>query len=776
MFDKQNSFDDEMNLGHTAAWDQDWSKAAQHYRQALDERPDDPKGLVSLGLALYELGSYDQSIQYYSRAIDISPNDPLAFDKVAQLHEMQQQHEQVISPALRASELYLKQGNISKSIECLVRVIRVDAENLPAHSRLALIYERTGRKQQSVNEYLMVASLFQHNKNLEKAQQAVDHAIELSPESKEAREAQSMVLTGQTLPKPVPVEVQLPEIREPKDLTEPQDITEADVSNLDPIAEAHELAISALANVVLEQNPNGNDLLIEEISTADKSTLDMDPAKYNQSHAAPDMYTHLRLAMNLWSQDSKGAGTDELERAVEKGLDHPAAYFELGAVRSEEDRLESAIRYLQRAVDNPDFALASRLLIGRTLRYMDRLSEAATSYLEALRIADSRLVPADQTADMQHMYTPIIEAETKQVDPAAKNRLCDMVEDLLVRPGWQTYLVKARGDFQIDVEGVPAIPVGELISNPQGDKIIESVRQINQYARASHWRSAMEEAFFAIQFAPTYLPLHTYMGELLLKQDNLSEAVNKFGAIAKTYQARGETQSAVKILRRLINAAPMDLSARTQLISLLEEMGDLDQTVQEKVNLAGVYYNLADLNRAREVYLDAYKIAQSSRSSVDIKVKILYHIADVELQSLDWKHAEEIYTQIQLLKPNDRQATEKLIEIKLRLGQDQLSNQDLDEYLSVLQLSGDEEVGQAYIQKLAGEYPDRVFLRKKNAELFQSSGQIDKAIQEYDDIGDLLLDAGDSQGAIDIIELILALDPPNKDQYQDLLENLKSDS
>ena len=776
MFDKQNSFDDEMNLGHTAAWDQDWSKAAQHYRQALDERPDDPKGLVSLGLALYELGSYDQSIQYYSRAIDISPNDPLAFDKVAQLHEMQQQHEQVISPALRASELYLKQGNISKSIECLVRVIRVDAENLPAHSRLALIYERTGRKQQSVNEYLMVASLFQHNKNLEKAQQAVDHAIELSPESKEAREAQSMVLTGQTLPKPVPVEVQLPEIREPKDLTEPQDITEADVSNLDPIAEAHELAISALANVVLEQNPNGNDLLIEEISTADKSTLDMDPAKYNQSHAAPDMYTHLRLAMNLWSQDSKGAGTDELERAVEKGLDHPAAYFELGAVRSEEDRLESAIRYLQRAVDNPDFALASRLLIGRTLRYMDRLSEAATSYLEALRIADSRLVPADQTADMQHMYTPIIEAETKQVDPAAKNRLCDMVEDLLVRPGWQTYLVKARGDFQIDVEGVPAIPVGELISNPQGDKIIESVRQINQYARASHWRSAMEEAFFAIQFAPTYLPLHTYMGELLLKQDNLSEAVNKFGAIAKTYQARGETQSAVKILRRLINAAPMDLSARTQLISLLEEMGDLDQTVQEKVNLAGVYYNLADLNRAREVYLDAYKIAQSSRSSVDIKVKILYHIADVELQSLDWKHAEEIYTQIQLLKPNDRQATEKLIEIKLRLGQDQLSNQDLDEYLSVLQLSGDEEVGQAYIQKLAGEYPDRIFLRKKNAELFQSSGQIDKAIQEYDDIGDLLLDAGDSQGAIDIIELILALDPPNKDQYQDLLENLKSDS
>jgi len=376
---------------------------------------------------------------------------------------------------------------------------------------------------------------------------------------------------------------------------------------------------------------------------------------------------------------------------------------------------------------------------------------------------------------MLRMYAPIIEAETKQTDPKAKNQLCDLVEDILVRPGWKTHLLQARGDFQIDVEGVPAIPVGELISNPQGGKIVKSVRQINQYARASHWRSAMEEAFFAIQFAPTYLPLHTYMGELLLKQDNLPEAVSKFEVIAKTYQARGETQHAVKILERLIKAAPMDLSARTQLISLLEDMGKFDQAVDEKVNLAGVYYNLADLSHAREVYLDAYKIAQNSGSSNDIQVKILYHLADNELQSLDWKHAEEIYTQIQLLKPNDHQATEKIIEIKLRLGQDQQAKSTLDEYMSLLEVTGGGEVGSAYIEKLAEEYPDRVFIRQKQAELYQKAGQIDQTIKVYDEIGELLLDAGDRQGAIEAIEKILSLDPPNRNQYQDLIDNLKSE-
>ncbi|MBK5107835.1 MAG: tetratricopeptide repeat protein [Anaerolineales bacterium] len=775
MQEKQNRFENEMNLGHTAAWDQDWGKAADHYQQALEEIPDDPKGLVSLGLALYELGSYNQSIEYYSRAMEVSPDDPLAYDKVAQLYEMREQYQEVLSPALFASELYLKQGNISKSIECLVRVIRVDPENLPAHSRLALIYERAGRKPQSVNEYLVVASLFQSNHDSEAARQAVKHALEILPNSKEAQDAQAIIDSGHSLPKPVSVELILPKINKLEESTKPATPIEPEISKLDPIAETHEVAISALANLVFEQNSNGSEPKSQEGYSTGVPVSDLSSANLSHAQSDPKMFNHIRQALDLWSQASKGAAADELERAVALGLDHPAAYYELGTVRSGEDRLESAIRYLERALNDREYALASRLLIARTLRYMDKLSEAATNYLEALRLADAQLVPEDQTSDMLHMYIPIIEAETKQTDPALKNQLCDMIEDLLVRPGWQTYLLQARGDFQIDVEGVPAIPIGELISNPQGEKIVESVRQINQYARASHWRSAMEEAFFAIQFAPTYLPLHTYMGELLLKQDNLPEAVSKFEVIAKTYHARGEEQHSVKILQRLIKAAPMDLSARIQLISLLEETGDIGQAVEEKINLAGVYYNLADISRAREVYLDAYKIAQNSGASSDLQVKILYHLADVELQSLDWKHAEEIYTQIQSLKPEDHLATEKLIDIKLRLGKDEQAENDIDEYMSFLELTGKEGFAEAYIERLAVEYPERVYIRQKNAQLYQDSGNIEKAIHEYDEIAELLLDAGDRHGAIEAIEMILTLEPPNRNEYQDLIENLKSE-
>ncbi len=775
MAENQNQFNEHMNQGHNAAWDQDWQNAAGHYRRALEEKPDHPKALVSLGLALFELGLYDQSIEYYSQAVEVAPDDPLAYEKTSQLHEILGQNHEVVSPALYASELYLKQGNIPKSIECLVRVIRVDPENLPAHSRLALTYERTGRKRQSVNEYLMVASIFQHKGEIPNAQQALDHALKVLPESKEIKEAQAILEAGHRLPIPVSVNIEKPD-NQPAVVESKIEAESSQVeSDLDPIEEAHQAAISALANLVLEQDINGYHSSDAALAPKDQDTRDDRISSQSELMAGDRSTRHLKQAVLLWNQNSRGAAADELEKAMQLGLDHPAAYFELGSVRSGENRMESAIRQLQHATQDPEYALAAKLLIARNLRYMDKLSEAATGYLEALGLADAQLVPPDQSEDMLRMYAPIIEAEAKQTDPQVKNQLCDLVDKLLIRPGWRTYITQARGDFQIDLEGVPAIPIGELISNPQGNRIVESVAQINQYARSGYWRSAMETAFFAIQFAPTYLPLHTYMGELLLKQDHLSEAVEKFGAIAKTYHARGEPRHAIKILKRLINAAPMDLTARMQLISLQEEIGLYEDAVEEKVKLAGVYYTLADLSHAREIYLEAYKIAQDYGGNRDLKVKILNHLADIELQSLDWRQAEEIYAQIRSLKPDDSQASERLIDIKLRMGQDAEAEDEIEEYIAYLKISDNQDAILTLLDHFVDEYPERVFLRMKKAETNQEFGQTAIAIQEYDAVGDLLLEAGNRQGAVEVIEKIIALDPADIAQYEELISTLRSE-
>ena len=61
---REDIFQKSMNEGHSAAWDQEWSRAAAAYRKALQEMPDNPKALNSLGLALFQQGNFDEALQF----------------------------------------------------------------------------------------------------------------------------------------------------------------------------------------------------------------------------------------------------------------------------------------------------------------------------------------------------------------------------------------------------------------------------------------------------------------------------------------------------------------------------------------------------------------------------------------------------------------------------------------------------------------------------------------------------------------------------------------
>ena len=78
---REDVFQKAMNEGHSAAWDQDWKKAAAAYRQALQELPDQPKALNSLGLALFQLGYFDEALRTYQHIAQFSPGDPVTWEK-----------------------------------------------------------------------------------------------------------------------------------------------------------------------------------------------------------------------------------------------------------------------------------------------------------------------------------------------------------------------------------------------------------------------------------------------------------------------------------------------------------------------------------------------------------------------------------------------------------------------------------------------------------------------------------------------------------------------
>jgi tetratricopeptide (TPR) repeat protein len=766
---QENNFQEAMNQGHSAAWDQMWDKAASFYRQALQASPNHPKALTSLGLALYELQNYKEALACYQMAAKISPEDPLPLEKVAELNERLGNVGQAAKIYLRAADLYAKNRDLNKAVESWTRVIRLDSENIIAHSRLAMVYERVGRKQQSLTEYLAVGSLLQHAGEVQKAIQTVNHALQIVPGSHEATQALALLKAGQLLPKPARLKgatgpLLMAQVRQ-MEITKSEEMSP---DGLDPIETARQKALTELAGLLFEQEA----IPVQQAERRGLQSI-MQGTGFIPSKQVDQtkIILHLSQAIDLQSRGKVPQAITELERSMEAGLDHPSIYYNMGLLLVEMGSLESAVRNLQHCVKHPSYALAARLLLGKIFHNMGHISDASVEYLEALKIADSEVVPEHQADELRQLYEPLIEAQVHQKDEEVQLRLCTNIKELLVRPHWGEHLQQARQQLPSDT-GIP-LPLAEILTEAKGTRVVDSITTINQYARKGLQRAALEEAFYALEHSPTYLPLHSLIGEMLLQQGQLQDAVNKFTIVAQTYSARGEPNRATDMFHRIIELAPMDLNVRTRLIEQLLLVGNVEMAIEEYIKLGEVYYSQADLITARKTYTQALRLAQQPGMDRRVKVDILHRMADIDMQSLDWRQAVRVFEQIRTLQPDDEEARASLIDLNFRLNQNSQALSEVDNYISHLWNNGQKDKAEQFLEKMVEEHPKQAPLRRRLAEVYRLSGRASDAISQLDAAGELLMDAGDQKGAKEIIMAILAMNPPNIDEYQQLLSRLE---
>ena len=768
---REDIFQKSMNEGHSAAWDQEWGKAAAAYRKALQELPDNPKALNSLGLALFQQASYEEALHIYKRAAQVSPQDPSPMEKLAQLLERTGHLKEAIGAASRAAELFLNQRDVDKAMENWVRVTMLDPDNVMAHSRLALAHERLGHKSQAVTEFIAVASLVQRTGNIQKTAELINRALHLMPESEEVKQALTLLRSGQLLPKPLrpkggtgPIAMaQVKQLDQPK--------KEAD-SGLDPIAEARQKALTRLAEILFEYSTD--DGQTSQARRGLQSLMRGTGQLSMQQSEQTKVVLHLGQAIDAQTKNNENQAAEELEHALEAGFNHPALYFDLGLLRSNGDRLESALRYLQHAVKHNDFGLAARLLMGQINQKMGRLGTASVDFLEALKLADAMVVPTEQSDEISQMYEPLIEAQATQTDEAALKRLCDNVSDMLLRKHWRDHLYRAREQMPRAQDGDMPMPLAEVILQAQSSQVLESINHVHQLARAGQLRSAMEEAFHALAYAPTYLPLHTLMGDLLVRESRTEEAIAKFSATAQAYSVRGEAAQAAKLLRRVIQLAPMDMIARKKLIDQLVSRGQVDDAIREYLELADTYYRLAELDMARKTYTTALRVVQQANADRNWNIHILQRMADIDMQRLDWKQAIRVYEQIRTLRPDDEGVRKNLVDLSLKLGQAAQANAEIENYLTYLQTHGRSEQGIKFVEELLLDRPNDVVLRRALAQLYHQAGRTEDAVAQLDSLAESMLSAGHKEEAMVVINQILLIGPPNAEQYRQLLMQLQT--
>ena len=767
-------YQEALNKGNSSAWDQDWERATAYYRQALGEKPRDPKALTSLALALLKTQSYKESLNYYLQANKVTPQDPVPLEKAATIYEILGKQDIGADVAVRAAELYLKISDIDKAIENWTRALGMNSEHLVAHSRLAVVYERMQRIPQAVREYIHIASLMQFQGEREKAIQSVNRALKLNPNHEEAQQALAMLRNNIQIPKPARPQGGTGPIHLSQSSPHTPLLDEAKEDQYDhttPVEETRQKALETLATLFFEQSSEET----TEKSAKEggfKAILDGTGSLFAKNVDKNQMMLHLGQAVEyLTLKDFEHAST-ELKRVTDLGLNHPAAFFLLGLIHLEGNRLESAERALKRAVGHSDYILSTRILLGKTYQKKGNFRQASISYLEALCQADSFCVESKHADDLRQLYEPIIETHSQTAGDHHIKQLIKTISEMLERPGWRSHIKGTRLELVPD-EGGPPTPLAEVLTEASSSEVVVAISRIKQLVREGHHQAAFEESLFAIQIAPTYLPLHVTIGELLLSANQIQSAIQKFNVISRAYNVRGDKSRSIEMLQQVVEMSPMDMDNRKILIDLFITSGRSTDAVEEIIRMAEIQYSLAELAEARKTYTQALQYIQKSGLDNQWRVRLLHRVADIDIQRLNWRQALEIYQQICKIHPDDLEANRRVIDLNFRLGERNLAESQMSNYVQTLVAEGRNKDVITFLEKLEADWPKHASLKQLLADLYQKEGRAQDALQYLEDAIEILLDSGDRSGAAEAIQRVIIINPKDADRYRHLLGNLK---
>jgi tetratricopeptide (TPR) repeat protein len=557
---------------------------------------------------------------------------------------------------------------------------------------------------------LWVASIVQRTGADDKALQAINYALQIMPESVSARQAMATLRTNQLLPRPPKGLGGTGPVRPAKGSgTETRDLGRSKTTKgQDPVTEARQRALTQLAGYLFEQQEEQSKS--RPIRRSAGSIMRGSGEAGADETDMADQTKLLRLLGQAIEEQTQGLDAlamVDLQNAMEAGLSHPAASFNLGLLASvSAEDPTTALRDLQFAMKNPEYALAAHIVAGQTLRHVGRFADAARQYLEALKLADAATASPAEAEDIKQLYEPVIAGQIAGMNERELTELCQNVAGLLSESEWRANLTQARMQLPPQPAGNPPLLLAEMLLQTRSTQVVESLSAIRRLAERNLLRTAMEEAYSGLQYAPTYLPLHTQIGDILLKENRVEEAIMKYGVVARAYSVRGEAGQAVAMLRKLIQLSPSDLTVRQQLIEQLVSCGQAVEAVRAYLELADIYYRQMELDKARSTYVTALRMVQTTSTSREAIIEILNRMADIDLQRLDLRQALRIYEQVRNLRPADPKVRMDIVALNFRIGQEGAARGELESFFTYMNKNARGYSILGFLKAMADEHPE----------------------------------------------------------------------
>jgi len=761
----RGAFGKAMRAAADAAWESNWEEAVKAYREALVQSPENVEALTGVGMAYAHLGKRSEASAAYRRASDLAPEDPVLLERVGKALEGLGRPEEACKAYLSCAEQYIrKQESPEQAVACWESAARVQPQSVEAHVQLLKHYQRQGRIADAADACLHLARIYGEQARWDYGIRLCEHALRLSPRNAEAMalrdslRRQKRIEERQEAPDGATHQPRAEE-KEPVALPDADTLdfrahadNQAEEEKGSPVESTRQRALTELASSVFE----------EDIVSATRAE--------RLSKEAAD--TVLSKAIDYQTRGRVDEAAAAYQRVLEAGTDRPAVHFNLGLLYQEQLRFDEAIEEFEKAISHPDYKLGSHFALGECYRARGRVDEALEHFIEVLKIVDLATVEREHADDLINLYEHLTDGYLIKGDEDQALEFASSLVAFLNEQGWEDKVRHARRRLDTLTQEGPVVTLAEALTVPNSERILESIALSQEYLRRGMHYTAMEECHLAMESAASYLPIHRQLAEVSREMGRVEEAVKKLGVIAGTYQVRGAARQAAAMYRQALKLAPMDTGVRRKLIDLLVSHGEIEQALRQYVILADSYQHLAQMDRAQEIYQEALRLVPRVDDERGWHVRILHKVGDIAMRRVDWKRALSVYREIRDLSPGDERARLTLMELLHRLNQPRHALKELDELIGIYHDEGRSARVFAVLSDLVSRWPDAVPVRARLAQAHLNAGNQEEALEHLDRLGDMQLEAGQVEQARATIRAIIALKPPNVEEYRQLLGQL----
>jgi tetratricopeptide (TPR) repeat protein len=758
----RRAFEEAMQAGANAAWEQKWDEAIAAYLCALAEFPKDGGALTNLGLAYCGGGQLEAALESYQRAREVDPNDAALLERIGKTQEQLGHSKEAAEAYIASAECYVSQEATHLALERWQDAARVWPKGPQAHAKLLQYHQRHGQAQEAIQECLALAHIYQDQGQHDHAVQVCEHAFKLAPHNPEvlamldnlrhAKRSSAKLDAAPGSPRELVTATEEPPVPITLDFQAPPEIESVEERG-SPVEVTRQRALTDLAESFFE----------EEVVTALTAAPGLGKAEIDAL---------IGQAIDFQTRGKVKQAIDAYEKVLAAGVEQPAVHFNLGLLYQEKLRFDAAVSQFECSVSHPEYVMGSHFALGECYRAKGRVDDALEHFIEALKIVDLATVQRDQADDLIQLYENLADGYIAKGEKEQALEFTNSLVTFLSEQGWEDKVTQARQRLNVLAQEGPILSLAEMLTISGSERILESLALSQEYAKRGMFYTALEECYYALDRAPTYIPIHRQLTQILLAMGKGDEAVSKLVVIADVYLTQDNLRQAVATYQRALKLAPMDTWVRTKLIDLLISHGEIDRALEHYLMLADSHYHLARMDQAREVYQEALKLAPRGTPGQQWEVRILHKIGDIDVQRVDWRNAIEVYSQIRKIAPDDERAVLTLMGLHYRLNRPGLAIAELDGLLKTYREASKTQRIFAILEDLVRERAKSIPLRARLAQAHLDAGNVEQALQHLDKLGDMQLEAGQYEDAKATIQAIIMLRPPNVAAYEQLLEQI----